>query len=314
MPLINEASPSNALFDALAAGIDDISQQRLVTFVSYIKRVLPLDGFVFWIRAEQIEATGSLHYMSERQQEEDETAARNAVVFTTTNQLAQLNTRGTTTLMVGSFEGMSYAFSSHGWFNALAGVWHYTGSALTPAMETQLVDEASQIDPTKLIVSNSLPAWLSLVSYTPPWLVPLNPLITLYPSFLVPDNLSPPYGSVHIEPSRTESLQGSPTFVVSSHYQLTTDQVRVTLYGCDNAMALDFLDLVLRFSFDQDIIGIMNMPVVRDDKRAWPEGMILAQKKLIDFQVSYNQSRVNDLAVQLITAASMTVLFPPPDC
>ena len=38
------------LHDALAAGIADISQQTTVSFSTYQKVVLPLDGFVFWLR------------------------------------------------------------------------------------------------------------------------------------------------------------------------------------------------------------------------------------------------------------------------
>ena len=115
---------------------------------------------------------------------------------------------------------------------------------------------------------------------------------------------------MHIEPSSIEALQPVPYYDRHmSHMQLTSERVRVTLYGCDNDMASDFLDLVISYSRDTDVIGMMNpMPAIRDDKRPWPEGMVIAQKKVIDFHVSYVQRRINDLARQMILQAQATVV------
>jgi len=68
-------------------------------------------------------------------------------------------------------------------------------------------------------------------------------------------------------------------------------------------VALDFYDLVVRYSFDQDEIGIMSSGVVRDEKRTQPELGILAMKKTIEYRVSYYQSRANSVANQLIEKA-----------
>ena len=316
MPTVDELGtvPSGGLLhDALTAGISDISQQTTVGFTVYQKVVLPLDGFVFWLRTSVFEQTGSIHWMIERDQDETETRARNTIVFTTTEQLLEFNTSNTQRLVVGQVAGRRYSFSRHGWLFPQAGVWHYQGTGLPTSTDTQLVDDPSQIDTTQLIVSDSLPAWLTLASYDPVWVswpIERNPHITLYPSFLVPDNISGPYGSVHIEPSRIEALQDTamwttPTF---GHYQLTRESVRVTLYGCNNNQAADFLDLVEQYSLDTDSFGILNMPTIRDGKKPWVEGMVIAQQKFIDFEVSYVQTRINDVARQLITSAFATVL------
>lgn len=313
MPSLEEVvgAPGGPLHDALLAGLADISQQQPVTFTTYSRYVLPLDGFVFWLRRGTFQATGALHYSTERYQAEDETATRNSVVFTSGTEIVDLNTPNSTTLIVGEIDGMKYAFTRQGWFFPPAAVWHYTGEALQPSEATQLVDNPGRLDPTQLIVSNSLPAWLSLFNYRPIWLTPLNPAIPLFPSYLVPDNIEPPYGSVHIEPTSTVALQSAPWLDRdSSHYQLTAEDVRITLYGCSNNQALDFLDLINRYSYDYNVIGIMNMPTVRDGKRAAPEAMILAQQKFIDVRVSYVQTRINNLARQMILEAQAVVLGP----
>ena len=54
-----------------------------------------------------------------------------------------------------------------------------------------------------MIVSNSLPAWLSLNNYNP--FYGFGNAIQLYPSFLVPQNLPPPFGAVHVVPELTRA-------------------------------------------------------------------------------------------------------------
>lgn len=314
MPTVDELNaPSGGLLhDALDAGIADISQQTLINFTVYQKVVLPLDGFVFWLRVGSFSQTGAIHWMIDRDQVESETPAHTTVVFTTTEQIQDLGETNTQSLVVGLVADRLYSFRRHGWFFPQAGVWHYQGDGLPSSMSTQLVDDPSQIDPSTLIVSDSLPAWLSLVSYDPVWISwpgERNPHITLYPSFLVPDNLAPPYGSVHIEPSRIEALQVMPWLSNTySHYQLTRESVRITLYGCNNNQAADFLDLVEQYTLDTDAFGILNMPTIRDGKKPWADGMVIGQQKFIDFEVSYVQTRINNIARQLITNAIATVL------
>jgi hypothetical protein len=102
----------------------------------------------------------------------------------------------------------------------------------------------------------------------------------------------------------------------NSHFQLAHERVRVTLYGVNSAAALTFLDCVLQFSQDYDVIGLMNTPVVRDDKVPQAEFGIIAAKKIIDFEVSYTQTGIRNLARQYIIQALSTVrpiepIFPP---
>jgi hypothetical protein len=79
--------------------------------------------------------------------------------------------------------------------------------------------------------------------------------------------------------------------------------VRITLYGTRNFSALDFVDCVNQYSLDTDLIGIMNLPTVRDEKRTQSELSTIAMKKSVEFVVSYYQQRANDVARQIILSA-----------
>lgn len=325
MPSVDEAvGAKSQLAAGLAEGVRTLSQDQTVTFVKYVKVILPLDGFVFWIKASLVspsalfnatkynavalnqppgvsgeisfEAQGSLHYAINTQQREDETLSINSFIFTALHEVQDLNEVGPFVMYIGEIYGQRFAFNRRGSFYKQADLYHYTGDAIYPALASQIVDDPRLFDSRHLVVSNSLPVWLSL-----------NAIMPVYPSFLVEDNLAPPYASIHIEPGSTEAIQGFPsTDVRSNHYQLTKDRVKITMYGLRNDQALDYQDYVNQFSLDTDIIGVMNTPIVRDEKRPQPEFSVIAMKKTIEYEVSYYQVRIRDLARQLILSAIVT--------
>lgn len=312
------------------AGLMAVSDDETTSFQLYVRWVLPLDGYVFWLgTGAPVVIKGSLHVSIDKRQQEDETIAINRVVFTTAEHVQRFNEIAPGQIWVGQHGGLRFAFSASGPRYRSAGLYHYDGDAVYPAMANLLVPVGQELPKNTLIVSNSLPMWLALKAYTPIWLNPPNPLITLYPSFALPDNLEPPYGVVHIEPSGTEALQMAPSFGPtrpigwtalgtvfgdtndSTHQQLTSDRVSVTLYGTTNSQALDFIDLVNRYSYDQDTLGMMSATAMRDEKRAQRELGVLAMKKTIEYRVSYYQTRANAVAQQLIKHAHVSVFeFP----
>lgn len=288
----------------LESGLVQLSASQTLTFTKYVKRILPLDGFVFWLAGEQITVQGSLHYSTEMVVNEDETITINQVVFTTTQPVTELNTINQQVLWIATYDGIRFAFGQRGMFYEQAGLYHYGGHAVYSALSSQLVTNLYDIPPTRLIVSNSLPAWLAIQTYSPFYLTGANPELQLYPSYLSPSNIYPPYGTIQIEPGETRAIQAFPRLSSNaSHYQLATDRVRIVLYGVDNQTVLDFVDTVNQYSLNTDAFGIMNMPIVRDDKRAQPELQAIAMKKVIEYDVSYYQTRINDVARQLIEQA-----------
>lgn len=314
--LIEAESAPGPLAAPLHAGVDAISQGQSIAFRQYVKSVLPADGYVFWIASGRvIQIPGSLHWSSERVQAEDETLGQNRMVFTAETPITEFTDAAPASLWVGSFPtggnppALRFAFSSRASFYFQAGLWHYRGDAVYPALASQLIDNAAQL-PSAPIVSNSLPIWLSQTAFGP-----------VYPSFLVPDNVQPPYIVAHVEPQQTAALQGfplyqgwpssipeplQPTLYDLTSQQLCQDKVRLTLYGFNNQKALQYLSLLIDYSVNTDAFGFMNSPVPMDEKRTQREMAVVAMKKRIDIDASYYQSTADAVARRLIVQALVT--------
>lgn len=314
MSLISEASAaSGPLQAALASGIASISGNQSITFTQYTRQVVSPDGMVFWVASATTEDfTGSLHYISDRHQDEDETIAANRFIFTATQEVTALNAVSPSTMWIGTWtvDGTSIqiAFSDRGSFYEQAGVWHYSGYAVYPAMATQLVATPYDL-PAGPIVSNSLPIWLAQNSMAP-----------VYPSFLVPDNVVPPYIVAHIEPAMTDALGSFPIYrwpgttqggspaplhdLPSS--QLMRDTVKLTLYGFTNQQAIQYYVSLMEYSLATDDFGFCNSPAIRDEKRGQVEIAAIAMKKTITILASYYQGTADAVARRLILSATVT--------
>lgn len=291
----------------LATGLEVIDAGAVLTFIKYTRLVLPLDGFVFWVRADlqspvtqEFEFSGSLHYTTTTNQQEDESFGLNKIIFTTTNEITDLNEVSSTVMYLGLIDNIRFAFSRRDAFYRQSGLFHYGGDAVYPAMASQIIDTVQQLNDRSLVVSNSLPLWLALALPTPyPWLGGVG--FPLFPSYLVEDNFVPPYASVHIEPDSTEGLQMAPYLDRDfSHWQLVREHVRITFYGLRHEAVLDFIDYVSLTSRDTDNIGIFNIPVPRDEKYYQAELGVLAIKKTVEFDITYNQQLARNAARQLI--------------
>lgn len=340
MPTVEEAAGSQSpLNAALKQGVEAISENQEITFTLYVRLVLPIDGSVFWVRKDLVSGTavfnaqayntsvynespdiatmpptlkvkGSLHYAADKNQDEVENYAINRVIFTAEAPVEPLNKIGPATLWIGSFKGLRFAFGTHAFLYQAAGLWHYSGNAVYPDMETQVVDRVEAFSQKK-IVSNSLPFWLKMNGTTQkPW-EPFGNLVPLYPSFLLPANILPPWGAIHIPPETTTAIAAAPTFARKtwSSVQLVKETVRVTLFGVRSDEAHDFSNFVQQFAQNTELFGIMNQPVIKDEKRTQSELSTIAQKKSIQFDVNYFQARANDIARQLILSAIPTYIF-----
>lgn len=310
MAILDEAFTALGSSAALGAGLRTLTLDEAIPFSLYVRKVLPLDGYVFWLKTKTIELRGALHVTNIRQQLEDETGTLNRVIFTTQKDVEPFNNVAPGTIWVGEAYGLRFAFAQSGPYFRTADTYHYSGEALNPPLASQLIDVGAQLSDRTLIVSNSLPAWLALKDYNPIWLGPANPQLDLYPSYLVPANLPPPYGAVHIDPPLTDVIQSIPLNARTNYsaIYLTTDTVRVTLYGCTNDQIFAFLQLVYSYSRDTLNIGIMQPGTIRDEKRTQPELGILAMRKTLTFQVSYNQNSMDQQARQLLLIAEATVI------
>lgn len=333
MPEVDEGDAGGQLSQAavLKTGLNVLSNTQEITFVKYNRVILPADGFAFWVRADTltpgalyntfafnttrfnlapgltatanvVKARGSLHYTTVNTQDETAGFSVNRVVFTSQTDIEELNTVSPKTMYIGEFEGLKFAFTVRSSFYRQSDLYHYQGDAVYPSMASQIIDFPEQL-PTELIVSNSLPIWLTL-----------NQTCPMYPSFLVSEDIVPPWCSVHIPEDDTWAMQATAYIDdIGSHYQLARDTVKLTFYGLNNAAVLDFLDYVNQFSLNTDAFGIMNSPIVRDSKATQAELNIISQKKTIEFEVSYYQKSVRHIARQYIKSAFIEEIFLQPE-
>ena len=319
--ILNEGTQTG-LQTSLYQGIEQLAGKLTLTFQRYVRQTISQDGYVFWVLAGQtLTATGSLHYATSQEQEEDQTLGINSVIFTSENQIAQFNTVQDGVLWVCDWETPSgntiqIAFSRQGPYFPQAKLWHYTGFAVYPALSSQLVQSAADL-PLGPIVNDSLPIWLALpesLAATPGSQASSAPV---YPSFLVPTNIAPPYIVAHIEPGSTKALgafpilswPGTPTpntaLQLMPASQLAQDSVRLTFYGFNNQQAIQYLTAMKEYSENTDAFGFMSSPAFQDEKRTQSEITALAMKKTLTFRASYYQSTSDAFARRLILSASL---------
>ena len=330
MPSAAEAAGARGpLASPIADGVKTLSQNQTITFTKYVKMILPLDGFVFWVKADLLSASailnaaglntvtpnqpqavvtaantitvqGSLHYATEQRQDETAGYAVNRIVFTALSEIQDMNAVNPSCMYIGTFQGQRFAFSSRASFYTQAGAHHYRGDAIYPLMGSQIIDAIDGFAGASLVVSNSLPIWLGLSKYCP-----------MYPSFLTADNVAPPFASVYIPPDATRVLQALPYISQNgSHYQLCADRAKITFYGLRNDAIMDWLDYTLAYiGYDGQPMGLMSVSPPRDEKRTQAELSVIAMKKAIEFEVSYHQTRIRAIAQQLILSCIPTFYF-----
>ncbi len=304
---------------ALHGGLDSLSRNQSLTFTQYAKQTVSQDGFVYWAAtATTLSAKGSLHYGTERDQAEDQTAGINSVIFASEVEITEFNDIGAGILWIASWQTpggptIKIAFDRRSAYYVEANLYHYTGFAVYPALESQLIASASDL-PSGPIVSNSLPIWLGL----PSALSAISSLVAetpVYPSFLVPENIVPPYIVAHIEPGTTKSLQivpiynGTPngaTMEPMTSDQLCQEPVKLTFYGFNNQQILQYIAALKEYSYGTDAFGFMKFPVPQDEKRAQPEIAAIAMKKTLVIDASYYQSTADAIARNLIVSAQLS--------
>lgn len=342
MPGVEEALGARTeLAGDLLAGVETISLNQEIDFVKYRRVVLPIDGYRFWVRANLIAGgpasgvpnlgasgtstpnaapgegaavkrtvKGSLHYLTENRQEADSSYAVNRIVFTSSEEVVEFNEIGQDELWLGTFEGLRFGFSSTKSFYRQAELWHYMGDAVYSVMDPMIIDDVAQFS-GRQIVSNSIPLWLAINAFDPaasPW-VPYPKPPTLYPAFLSEDNLVPPFATVDVPPDTT-AIASAPTLGLRlSRSQLVRERVRVTLWGLDNDAASDFADFVNQWTLDERTFGLMNSPVIRDERMTQVELEVIAKKKTMVFEINYHQQSARDVARQLILSAVPTFRF-----
>lgn len=308
----------SAIQSALDSGIESLSQKQQVIFQRYKRLALVSDGSVFLVATgDTLISTGSLHYASDLMQDETETISHNEMIFTSESEIAKLNAIAPDALWIGSWPiadapPLRVAFSQRGNFYPQSNIWHFSGLAVLPIFSAQIIENPADI-PAGPIVSNSLPIWLAQNALA-------GRIVPVYPSFLIPSNIVPPYIVAHITPEMTDTLAAAPIIgpwpgVIEPNTgasplhglaasQLMRDEVTLTLYGFSNQDAWQWLAALYEASANGTApFGFANSPAIQDDKRPQREIAALAQMKTIRISANYLQGAANAVARRLILSA-----------
>lgn len=291
----------------LVEGLNDLDNMEQWTFYKYVRRVLPLDGYVFWVKAglidgdtsegpESVTLKGYLHLTTDSLQDDEEIYDKNIVTFTATEKIDPFNAADNTVMYIAEFYGLKFAFDMRHGLNAPADLYHYTGEAVYPRMLTQFIDEGNKLDLENVVVSSSLPIWMGL-----------NTSYPIYPAKLADQNQAPPYISIKCKSPRpiAGAYSLGPT---GEQTQLVREEVEITLTGLRNNEAMDFIRLVTEYTLSKSAeMGVMNTPVIEDKRDNQNEFNILAMRKVIAFDVNYYQTRMRDVARKLILKAGITI-------
>jgi hypothetical protein len=331
MTSLSESVPFRQPHDTLIAGLDAISGGQTVVFQPYVRYVLPIDGYIFWINAQIITpqqlaaagvgmpqpviVSGSLHYSSQIEQTNESTYSVTHVVFNTDQPVSAFTDISPNLIYIGRIVGANgtpirFSFSRHDYYYEEAGIWHFSCHALYSTLASQLIDSQDQFE-ERQVVSNSLPIWLSMIA-SPPFGTTIAPPpgLQLYPSLLSPINLEPPYGIVHIPADGTRALQPIPYIDrLGNQWQLMADRVDITLFGLRAREAADFQAYVQEYTLlTENVIGLMRPPAVRDGKRPQVEFQAIAMMKHLEYEVSYNQQTARNVARKMISVAVANIL------
>jgi len=305
MPVEITSEMDNTLFE----GYQKLSGQQKITFTRYIKQILPVDGFVFWVRAElldpdfapysQITMQGTLHQSVNQTQEATKTNAVTSIILTVNKPIEELKEVDSQDLWLGEYNGSKFSFNVQNAFYDNANQYHYAGDAVYIENYPAIIDDLADLDLTNAVISDSTIFWLLL-----------DLPFTVYPSFLVPTNIKPPYAVVEID--QQKPLNARPTYddnlTSTSHI---AERATITLYGVRHNAAIDFIQSVELSHFIDGYFGIMNIPIVKDEKIPQSEINTVTQKKTIEFIINYEQKRLRDEAIKLVEKinVNLTVRF-----
>lgn len=310
MPTLEEAAAnvSSQLSSVLDSAVETISSRQEITFQLYVAQVLPLDGWVFWVNASIMSASalaalgvtkpliipveGSLHRQAVRSQSDEASQAVNTIIFTSEDIIDDINSEDPTTRYFGDYDGTQFAFSRMNSRYDQSGMYHYVGDAVLATMRDQIINDPSDIDMQDVVVSSSLPVWMSLNRFMP-----------IYPAMLSAHNISPPFATAKC--SNPEPLAVSYFLDEESNQsQLVVEEVSLSVTGLKNAAIQDFIRYVQEYTLGGAAeFGIMNTPVVQDERVPQNELNAITMRKTIKFKINYYQGRMRSIARKLITSA-----------
>lgn len=315
MPTLDELTGGSAgtpLANALGAGLRDISYNKSVVFTEYKRRVLPLDGFVFWVATGRTrDVPCSLHATTTSEVKESQSFDQSHIIISTQQKIHEFHDTALNTVWMGNFEGIKFAIGSRTARYEQSGLFHYGAATIIPALAAQFISNSMELREKEPVIGNSFPLFLWMLDHDSialgwcPWPEPCP----IFPSFCVPDNQAAPYCSIHVSPeSATPLSMGRLDPSTASTDRLVTERVKLRFYGVRHQGVEDAMSHILHWCLlNENIMGIQSTPVIRDEKEPMAEINALAMAKTFELDVIYSQHAVRSTALALIRRTIPTV-------
>jgi len=300
MPVTTTTEIENTLFE----GYQQLSGQQKITFTKYVQRVLPVDGWVFWVKASLIDGeaapftkvySGTLHQSVNQTQEATKTNAVTNIILTANKPIDELKEVSATVMWLGEYDGSKFSFNVQNAFYDNARQYHYAGDAVYVENTPNIIDDIDDLDLENGIVTNCIPVFITL-----------NEQVQIYPAFLAPTNLKPPYATIEVKDTRGIAA-GQSYNPFEDSGMLQWDKVELTIYGLRKKQLSDFLKYLENQQLVTEAFGMYWLPSVQNENVPQSEINVLTNKKVLNFDVNYTFDAVRSQAEAFIR--SITVDF-----
>lgn len=288
---------SNELEDTLFEGYQKVSGQQQITFTRYVEKILPIDGWRFWVKAELLQNEPapfsqvipcSVHQSVNQTQEATKTNAITSIILTTNQEIENLKEIGQTALLIGEYKGSKFSFNVQSAFYDNANLKHYSGDAVYTENLDNFIDDIDNLDLENGIVTNSIPLFLTL-----------NDIVQIYPAFLVPTNLKPPYATIEVKESK--GIAAGATYNEFEDSRLAQwDRIELNIYGLRKKQLSDFLKYLETKQLETHAFGLYWLPSIQNQNIPQSEVNVLTNKKVLTFDVNYVIEDVRNNATAFI--------------
>jgi hypothetical protein len=301
MPVTSSHELENTLFE----GYKHLGAKN-ITFTKYVRRVLPVDGWVFWVKSSLIEGEVapfskvylcSTHIQRNQTQEATKTNSISSIGLTVNKKIEDLHEVNQSVMWLGEYQGVKFSFNAQANYYEEANIFHYAGDAVYIENTPNIIDDIEDLDLDleNGIVTNCIPIFITL-----------NQQVQIYPAFLAPTNLKPPYATIEVKDTRGIAAgQSYNPFEDSS--LLSWDKVELTIYGLRKKQLSDFLKYLENQQLVTEAFGMYWLPSVQNENVPQSEINVLTNKKVLNFDVSYTFNAVRSQAEAFIR--SVTVDF-----
>jgi len=293
MPVTTTHELDNTLFE----GYQQLSGNQKITFTRYVSKILPIDGWHFWVKAELLDGetepfnkvvSGTLHQSVNQTQEATKSNAITSIILTVNQPIDLLKEVNQESMWLGEYDGSKFSFNIQNAFYDNANQFHYAGDAVYIENSDAFIDDINDLNLDDTVITNCIPLFIAL-----------NDQVQIYPAFLNPTNLKPPYATIEVK--QTTGVAAGITFNEFDDSKLMQwDKVELSIFGLRKKQLSDFLKYLTTKQLETEAFGIYWLPSIQNENIPQSEVNILTNKKVLSFDVNYVIEDIRNAATAFI--------------